>query len=116
MLEQLIGCRLESVRLSKMSWSLEFQGTGVPLPHHSIATSAEVSCAGSVSDAQPTYQFIQDILEDDLVDAQYDAENRTVTLQFRQGARLEFSNREYAGGDNAAIITNLANREWQLLP
>jgi hypothetical protein len=74
-----------------------------------------VSCEGSVSDAQPTYEFIQGILEDDLVDARYDADNRTVTLRFRRGARLVFCNREYAGGDNSAIITNLVNGEWELL-
>ena len=65
--------------------------------------------------AQPIYDFIQGILEDELSDAQYIGGDRTVVLLFRRGARLEFSNREYAGGDNSAIVTNLANGEWQLL-
>lgn len=115
MLEQLIGCRLESVRLSKVSWSLEFQGSGVPLPHYSISTSADVSFVVSGNEGKPTYEVIQDILESDLVDARYDADSRTVTLWFRQGARLAFSNREHAGGDNSTIITNHANGEWELL-
>lgn len=115
MLEQLIGCRLEAVRLSKMAWSLEFEGTGSSPPRFNISTSADVSCVDSAKSARPTYEFIQDILEDDLVYARYSSENRTVTLCFRRGAQLEFSNREYVGRDNAAIITNLTNGEWDLL-
>jgi hypothetical protein len=111
-LEQLIGCRLESVRLSKMSWSLEFQGTGIPLPHYSISTSADVSFIDTGKRGKPTYELVQDMLEDYLANAQYDAETRSVTLTFREGVRMEFSNLAYAGGDNSAIITNLANGEW----
>jgi hypothetical protein len=114
MLDELIGCRLESIKLSKMSWTLEFQGRGSRPRHFLLSSSAAVSCVGSGESDQTVYDAIQQILEDELIEAQHDENRRVVTLRFREGGQIEFSNSNNQGGDNSAIVTNLADDAWEL--
>ena len=114
MLDQLIGCRLESVRLSKMSWALEFEGDRANAPHFILTSSASVTCVGGPGSEQTIYGAIQHMLEDHLVEARHDEKNRVVTLRFRLGNEVEFSNRNHEGGDNSAMVTNLNDKSWEL--
>jgi hypothetical protein len=99
--------------LSKTSWALEFEGCGEHPAHYMLTSSAAVSCAGMKLD-QTLYSVIMDMLEDELAEAQYDEKQRIVTLRFRSGVQVEFSNSSYQGGDNSAIITDLSSGSWEL--
>jgi hypothetical protein len=83
MLDQLIGCRLESVGLSKMSWVLELEGNGERPRRYALSSSAAVSCVGGGQDDQTVYGVIQEMLEDEVIEARYDEKDRVCGLHCR---------------------------------
>jgi uncharacterized Zn finger protein len=93
---------------------MEFLGRGPRPAHFFLTSSAAVSCTGCGPQVQTIHDVIQQMLEDELVEATHDGACRVVVLRFRQGAQVEFSNSNHEGGDNAAIVTNLADNSWQL--
>lgn len=115
MLNQLVGSRT-SVTVMTTSWLMEFETLGSKPLRYMLSSGAEIRCQSIYRSDQPIYDFVSEILEDVLAAAHHDVERRLVSLRFSNGAQLEFSNAEYVGGDNSAIVTNLGDKSWVLYP
>ncbi|WP_300552648.1 hypothetical protein [Maricaulis sp.] len=112
-LDQLHGCRLESVRFSKTSISMELERMS-----EGAFASYEFSIAGMLLGAEGE-QLENDaacaplisLLECEIEDAQADTGAQTLAIRFVGGSTVHFS-ADGLGSDNVAILRDKQTADW----
>jgi len=109
----IIGCRLESIRLGKMSIAFELEDAD-PVRRYEIASNATVELVGAEATLSARWEIAEAILEQTLTAAEFDARASTLTLSFGAAGSVVFV-ASPVDADHIAIWKNLETGEWGLL-